>query len=212
MTVPANIREAVALAVVKLKVSESAFFSAGARLLLNLPAAQQREALRGVGNRGRRELYARVVGRIESVHQRWRISVSTSSSDGQRPASRKDISPNVPASGARPFPASNVLSETSESTSSSGLQVPSEQPSTISLLQQAQLICLTMMRSSDAPNRPKPTSLTPTPSSMPSTRRQDVKSNASAGPGDRPWDVKFHREVAQTIANNGGEDWEVGSP
>ena len=33
-----------------------------------------------------------------------------------------------------------------------------------------------------------------------------MKSNATAGPGDRPWDVKFHREVAKTIAKNGGED------
>jgi hypothetical protein len=31
-------------------------------------------------------------------------------------------------------------------------------------------------------------------------------SNATAGPGDRPWRVSFHREVAKTIAKHGGED------
>jgi hypothetical protein len=51
MTIPADIREAVALAVVKLKTSESAFYSAGARLLLNAPIGHQREALRGTGKR-----------------------------------------------------------------------------------------------------------------------------------------------------------------
>ena len=33
-----------------------------------------------------------------------------------------------------------------------------------------------------------------------------MKSNATAGPGDRPWHVKFHREVAKTIAKHGGLD------
>jgi hypothetical protein len=51
MTVPAEIRESVALACVKLKVSESAFYTAGARLLLNASIGHQREALRGVGKR-----------------------------------------------------------------------------------------------------------------------------------------------------------------
>jgi hypothetical protein len=52
MTIPADLREAVALAVVKLKVSESAFYTAaGARLLLNAPIGHQREALRGIGKR-----------------------------------------------------------------------------------------------------------------------------------------------------------------
>ncbi len=33
-----------------------------------------------------------------------------------------------------------------------------------------------------------------------------MKSNATAGPGARQWDVKLHRDVAKTIAKNGGED------
>jgi hypothetical protein len=51
MTVPSDLREAVALAAVKLKVSESAFYTAGARELLNIPEARQRLALRGAGKR-----------------------------------------------------------------------------------------------------------------------------------------------------------------
>jgi hypothetical protein len=51
MTIPADVREAVALAVVKLKVSESAFYTAGARMLLDAPATVQRDALRGLGKR-----------------------------------------------------------------------------------------------------------------------------------------------------------------
>jgi hypothetical protein len=51
MTVPSDLREAVALATVKLKVSESAFYTAGARELLNMPEARQRVALRGAGKR-----------------------------------------------------------------------------------------------------------------------------------------------------------------
>jgi hypothetical protein len=51
MTVPSDVREAVALATVKLKVSESAFYTAGVRLLLGLPEARQRQELRGAGKR-----------------------------------------------------------------------------------------------------------------------------------------------------------------
>jgi hypothetical protein len=61
-------------------------------------------------------------------------------SGGHGPGYPKKISPGVPASAALQSPGSNVPPDTLESTSSSDLPVPSEHPSTISLLRQAEMI------------------------------------------------------------------------
>lgn len=118
----------------------------------------------------------------------------------------KWVLPSVQASAVPPFRASNaLLVRTSVSMSSSDLPARSGRPCTPCSLPPEQSISRMMMSSSDAPKRQTTTSSTPTPSSTPSTKRPD-DSNATAGPGGRPWSVSFHREVSKTIAKHGGED------
>jgi hypothetical protein len=132
--------------------------------------------------------------------------VLTLSLDGQKPDFRNRNSPSVPVSGVPLFHASSAPLVTLELTSSIASPRPSERQLTPSLSQHPESITRMMLSSAAAQLPTTTSSSTPTPSSTQSMKPPGGTSNATAGLGGRPWDVKFHRDVAKTVAKNGGEN------